>query len=135
MVSHESPINTVSRKAILNLVKTLAARPDVVAVGEYSYHGDQFIHMGKLDDEQARAASIMCRAANMSVHMQANILQLFCEDCGVTPAKGWAVRGPRYSVCVMANVFCFVQNSGSSMNEVIALMRQELADAPEKMVY
>lgn len=116
------------------ILAELAALPGVTAVGEYSYRGDRFSYKGNLDDEQARMASIMCRATTMSVHMQAEILGAFCDDCGIVPGKGWVVRGPKYSVCVYANVFCFLDNDTASLNEVVTTLRKKLADAPDDLV-
>ena len=118
----------------MSILSELVTLSGVTAAGQYSYRGDRFSYKGHLDEEQARMASIMCRATTLSVHMEANILSSFCKDCGLTPARGWVVRGPAYTVCVVANVFCFVDNNNGSINEVLALMRENLADAPDDLV-
>ena len=118
----------------MTILAELAALPGVNAVGEYSYRGDRYSYKGNLDEEQARMASIMCRATTMSVHMQAEILGAFCEDCGIVPGKGWIVRGPKFSVCVYANVFCFLDNQAASLNQVMSMMRDKLADAHDELV-
>lgn len=118
----------------MTILAELAALPGVTAVGEYSYRGDRYSFKGNLNDEQARMASIMCRATTMSVHMQAEILGAFCEDCGIVPGKGWIVRGPTFSVCVYANVFCFLDNQAASLNQVMSIMRKKLADAHDELV-
>lgn len=118
----------------MSILSELAGLPGVIAVGEYSYRGDRFSYKGQLDEEQARMASIMCRATTMSVHMQAEILDAFCQDCGIVPGKGWVVRGPKNSVCVYANVFCFLDNAASSLNQVMSVMREKLADAHDELV-
>lgn len=108
--------------------------PGVMAVGEYSYRGDRFSYKGRLSEEQARMASVMCRATTLGVHMQAKILGSFCPDCGTTPARGWAVTGPRFSVCVFANVFCFLDNERASVSEVLHALREGLNHASEALV-
>lgn len=118
----------------MSLLTELAEQPGVMAAGEYSYRGDRFSYKGRLDDEQARWASIMCRATTMSVHMQANMLGRFCKDCGITPALGWAVKGPKFTVCVVANFFCFLDNERASLNAVMGLMRDRLKGAPQNLV-
>lgn len=118
----------------MTILAELAALPGVTAVGEYSYRGDRYTYKGNLNDEQARMASIMCRATTLSVHMQAEILGAFCEDCGIVPGKGWIVRGPKFSVCVYANVFCFLDNQAASLNQVMSIMRDKLADAHDELV-
>jgi len=117
------------------ILSELSALPGVTAVGEYSYRGDRFSYKGHLDAEQARMASIMCRATTMSVHMQADICGSFCGDgCGMTPGRGWVVRGPRFSVCVYANVFCFLDNERASLNDVLKVMRTRLAESTDELV-
>ena len=117
------------------ILSELSALPGVTAVGEYSYRGDRFSYKGNLDEEQARMASIMCRATTMSVHMQADICGSFCDDsCGMVPGRGWMVRGPRFSVCVYANVFCFLDNQQSSLNEVMKVMQARLGETTSDLV-
>ena len=42
-----------------------------------------------------------------------------------TPLHGWALTGPKYSVCVMGNVCVFVNNVEESFNEVFKALREE----------
>jgi len=118
----------------MTILSELVAVPGVMAAGEYSYRGDRFSYKGQLDEEQARMASIMCRATTMSTHMQANILGSFGQAGGLSPARGWTVSGPRFTVCVVANVFCFLDKSSGSLSQVLNLMRERLADAPTDLV-
>ncbi|MDH5184727.1 MAG: DUF2173 family protein [Gammaproteobacteria bacterium] len=118
----------------MSLVSDLASTPGVLAAGEYSYRGDRFHYEGKMDNEQARLASIMCRATTMGVHMQTDMLSQFADECGCTPARGWFVKGKGYSVCVVAHYFCFIDNTGASINEVMGKMRRSVGDAtPDKV--
>lgn len=117
----------------MSIVSELVALPGVFAAGEYSYRGDRYTYKGSLSNEQARMASIMCRATTMSVHMQAAILQPFCEDCKFSPVRGWVVQGPRYAVCVVANVFCFVTDK-SALTPALRLLQTRLADADDDLV-
>ncbi len=118
----------------MSLIAELADQAGVVAAGEYSYRGDRFSYKGQLSEELARMASIMCRATTMGVHMQTDIMASFRKDSGVAPARGWAVRGPQLTVCVIANVFCFVRNEPGALNRVMKLMRERLADAAEDLI-
>lgn len=118
----------------MSVISELMRLPGVVAAGEYSYRGDRYSYQGRLDAEMARMASIMCRATTLGVHMEGDILGGVCEQCGLVPAKGWAVRGPRFSVCVVANVFCFLDSTQGSINDALHLMQTELADAPLDMI-
>lgn len=116
------------------LASELLNQPGVIAAGEYSYRGDRFTHKGALDDEMARMAAIMCRATTMSEHMQVGMLEQFRPGSGSAPPQGWIVRGPRFSVCNVANVFAFLANDSASLNQVMALMRLRLADADHDLV-
>jgi roadblock/LC7 domain-containing protein len=118
----------------MGLIRNLMAQPGVLAAGEYSYRGDRFSYEGDLTPELARMASIMCRATHMGVHMQCDMLGVFCPGCGLVPSRGWAIRGPRYSVCVMANFFCIFENREGTMNAVLRHMHESLDEAPTGMI-
>ena len=109
----------------------LALIPGVIAAGEYASLGDRYNYKGQLDEEMARMASIMCRATTMGTHMQAEILCANSESCPFDPAHGWAVRGPQFTVCVVANVFCFMQNEAGLLNRIMKRMQDKLADVKE----
>lgn len=113
----------------MSVVSELMALPGAIAAGEYSFRGDRFTHEGQLNDEMAKMASIMCRATTMGVHMEAAMLGDFCEsDCGLVPAKGWAVQGPQFTVCVYANIFCFFATEHADLNKAMNLLQTELQD-------
>ena len=118
----------------MSIITELASRPGVIAAGEYSYRGDRFTSKGELSEEHARMASIMCRATNLSAHMQTRFLAMSMDPCPLNPASGWSVRGPHFTVCVMANVFCFLDNTAGSLNEVMGLMHKHLGDEPEDLI-
>ena len=117
----------------MSILTELSALPGVICAGEYSYRGDRFKYKGEMTDEMARQASIMCRATTMSMHMQAGILNNFCEQCGLFPMKGWVVRGAQFSVCVVANVFCFFNETGS-VNQVFKLMNENLRTDTNELI-
>ena len=118
----------------MNIIEELAMTPGVIAAGEYSYRGDRFSYEGNLDEEKARMASIMCRATTMAVHMQTDMLKSLNADRGCAPARGWVVKGEKFSVCVIANIFCFIDNASSSLNEVMDYMRKNVAGQEGEMI-
>ena len=118
----------------MSLVAELAAMEGVFAAGEYAYRGDRYSFQGNISNEHARMASIMCRATTMGVHMQTDIMAGMHAEAGVAPARGWVVRGPQFTVCVMANVFCFLDNNKASLNAVMGVLRERLADAPQDLI-
>jgi len=115
----------------MSVYADLALMPGVIAAGEYAYRGDRYNYKGRLTDEMARMASIMCRATTLGAHMQVDILCANTDNCPFDPAHGWVVRGPDFSVCVIANVFCFVENGPGVLNSVLKRMRDRLAGAGE----
>lgn len=118
----------------MTLIAELATMEGVFAAGEYSYRGDRFSYKGHISEEHARMASIMCRATTMGVHMQTDMMAGMHPESGVAPANGWVVRGPQFTVCVMANVFCFLDNNKASLNTVMSTLRARLADAPQDLI-
>lgn len=118
----------------MSLLAELADLEGVFAAGEYSYRGDRFTYKGQISEEHARMASIMCRATTMGVHMQTDMMAGLHPESRAAPANGWVVRGPQFTVCVVANVFCFLDNSKISLNRVMAMLRASLADAPQDLI-
>jgi len=110
----------------MSIVAELSAKTGVVAAGEYAYRGDRFSYKGNLTENHARMASIMCRATTMSANMGAGMIAAFCPQFNIQPVRGWVVRGPEYTVCVMANVFCLIDNQKGSVNQILGFMRQAL---------
>ena len=115
----------------MSVFAELALIEGVIAAGEYAYRGDRYNYKGQLTDEMARMASIMCRATTMGTHMQTEILCANSDDCPFDPAHGWIVRGPQFTVCVVANVFCFLQNQDGLLNKIMKIMQKKLADVEE----
>ena len=118
----------------MSIVPELAAMTGVIAAGEYSYRGDRFSCEGQLTDEMARMASIMCRATTMAVHMQMDMVKNLGHDCGCAPSRGWIVTGDKFSVCVIANHFCFIENDSTSLNEIMSYMRENVPDQEGQLV-
>lgn len=118
----------------MSIVPELAAMEGVIAAGEYSYRGDRFSCEGDMTDDMARMASIMCRSTTMAVHMQMDMIKNLGHDCDCIPARGWVVNGDNFSVCVIANHFCFIQNSSTSLNRIMSYMRQNVPDQEDLLV-
>jgi roadblock/LC7 domain-containing protein len=118
----------------MSLIQAISRMPGVLAAGEYSYRGDRFSFAGELTDEFARMASIMCRATTMASHMQVDMMKSLGSDCGCAPARGWMVRGQRFSVCVIGNVFCFLDHSAANVNEVMRLLIEQVPQQAGQLV-
>lgn len=118
----------------MSVVQKLMAIPGVLAAGEYAYRGDRFSYKGQLAEELARMASLMCRATTMATHMQMDMLQSLTPVARHLAAKGWMVRGEKFSVCVMANYFCFVSNDATRVQQVMQLLHEEVTDVHNDFV-
>jgi roadblock/LC7 domain-containing protein len=118
----------------MSLLQDLASQTGVLAAGEYAYRGDRFSYVGHLGEEHARMASIMCRATTMAVHMQVDMMKALGKDCGCAPARGWVVKGAQYSVCVIGNVFCFLDSQVASTNQVMQLMLEKVASQTGELI-
>lgn len=118
----------------MSIVAELLSQPGVIVAGEYAYRGDRFFHKGALSEKHARMTSIMCRATTMSTNMEGDMLAAFCPHCGIQPVRGWAIRGPETTICVVANIFCLLDNKKSSLNAIIGFLRQALVKAPTNLI-
>jgi roadblock/LC7 domain-containing protein len=118
----------------MSIVTDLLARPGVIAAGEYAYRGDRFSYRGALSEEHARMASIMCRATTLGANMQGAMFESLRPGSGLHPPRGWLVRGPQRTVCVMANVFCLMDNTQVALNDIVELMRQALAGSSASLI-
>jgi roadblock/LC7 domain-containing protein len=114
--------------ALMSIVSDLAARQGVLAAGEFSQRGDGFSYAGLLEEEQARMAAVMCRANTLVVSMQASMLGAFDRRSERLAPRGWIVRGGCFSVCVMANVFCFVENGTGCLSDIVGFMRRRIPE-------
>ncbi len=118
----------------MSIINELATMPGVIAAGEYSYRGDRFSYEGQLDEEKARMASIMCRATTMAVRMQTDMMKSLNADCGCAPSRGWIIKGSSFSVCVVANIFCFIDSGSVSLNDIVKMMRDKVPNQDRQLV-
>ncbi|HID05491.1 MAG TPA: DUF2173 family protein [Aigarchaeota archaeon] len=96
----------------------------VFAAGEFSDDGKLVAYKGDITEEEAAMAAEMCAANNAMASMQTDgYTALSGKEW--TPLKGWALTGPKYSVCVVGNVGVFVKNDEVSFNEVFKALTEE----------
>ena len=111
-------------------IDQLASLTGVLAAGEFSYHGESFSYSGLLEPEQARMAAIMCRTNTEAILRQADLIGSYADD-GLPPRpRGWITTSELFSVCVMGTLFCFIDNTASSLNEVMETMEKLAPDLP-----
>jgi len=110
-------------KAMANLDRLMAVR-GVWAAGEFTDDGKLVAYKGDLPEEYAAMAAEMCAANNAMAKMQCDGYTAFSGQ-EWTPLIGWALTGPKYSVCVVGNLGVFVKNDEVSFNEVFKALREE----------
>lgn len=98
-------------------LKKLLEIKGVFAAGEFDNNGNLVAYEGDISEEEAAMAAKMCWANNAMATMQTEGYTAFSGQEWV-PLKGWALSGPKYSVCVAGNVGVFVKNDEVSFNEV-----------------
>ncbi|MFI9651252.1 DUF2173 family protein [Guyparkeria halopsychrophila] len=125
----------------MSLVNDLMDQPGVVAAGDFAYRGDQYYHhKGDLSAADTRLISSLCRSNAAAMRMEGDMLAMFsrvCQPgaggCGFVPTKGWVMHGKSRSVCVISNVYCVIDNERGSLGNVLGMMRNRLADAPDSL--
>ena len=66
--------------------------------------------------------------------MQVDMMKSLGEDCGCAPARGWVVKGAQYSVCVIGNVFCFLDSNAASINQVMQFMLEKVTNQTGELI-
>jgi len=112
----------------MSIVDELLSEPAVIAAGEYTYKGEIATYKGDMNAELADIMAVMCHATTTNVAMESDMLATRSGHPQAAAARGWSLRGPKYSLCVVADVFCVLRNDPGAFNEIAALMRQRLAD-------
>lgn len=90
----------------------------VWAAGEFSPDGKLIAYKGNISEEHARMAVLMCAANTLMAEMETQGWTAFTGQ-EWTPLIGWAVAGPKCSVCVIGNAGVIVNNGEVSFNESI----------------
>ena len=117
----------------MSLIQELASQPGVLAAGEYAYRGDRLVMwVGWV--RSMRVWPDLCRATTMAVHMQVDMMKSLGKECGCAPARGWVVKGSLYSVCVIGNIFCFLDSNAGSINQVMQLMLQKATNQTGELI-
>ncbi len=98
-------------------LKKLMSIKGVFAAGEFNPDGTLVAFEGDISEEEAAMAAAMCAANTAMAKMQTDGYTAFSGQ-EWTPLHGWALTGPKYSVCVAGNVGVFVKNDEVSFNEV-----------------
>jgi roadblock/LC7 domain-containing protein len=97
-----------------------------VAAGEFTPAGELVSYTGHLPDDIARLVARMCAANSLLCGTQA---EGFTRISGMkwTPFHGWAVAAGDYSVCVIGNIWVFVETAKADFNYIYKTLSEETA--------
>ncbi len=110
-------------------LKELLAIEGVVAAGEFSDDGALLALEGDLTEEEGAMAAQMCSANKKMMQMQVDGYTALSKEDGWTPAMGFAIAGPKLSICVVGNIGVFVETGKGSFNKVMqALQAQQQSE-------
>lgn len=118
----------------MSIVTDLLARSGVIAAGQYTYKAELLAYGGALSAEHANILAISCYDMTKNMAMEGDMLTALNLQGGDRPPRGWIMRGPDYTVCVVANVFCLIDNHKGSLNKILGFMRQALANSSLDLV-
>ncbi|MFN3751998.1 MAG: DUF2173 family protein [Thiobacillus sp.] len=90
----------------------------VFAAGSFSDDGKLTGYAGEISEDEAAMAAAMCAANMHMARMQTDGFTAMSGESGWTPATGFSLAGPRFSVCVMGNVGVFARLGEASFNDV-----------------
>ncbi|MCX7945789.1 MAG: DUF2173 family protein [Hydrogenophilus sp.] len=100
----------------------------VFAAGTFENDGRLTSYKGDITQEEAAMAAAMCAANMQMARMQADGYTALSGESGWSPAIGFAVSGPKFSVCVMGNVGVFARNGEASFNEIFKTLRSMMPE-------
>jgi roadblock/LC7 domain-containing protein len=90
----------------------------VFAAGRFDDNGNLTAYAGDISEEHAAMAASMCAANMHMARMQCDGFTAMSGEGRWTPATGFALSGPGFSVCVMGNTGVFARNGEASFNEI-----------------
>jgi roadblock/LC7 domain-containing protein len=95
----------------------------VFAVGSFDDNGNLTGYAGEITEDEAAMAASMSAANMHMARMQCDGFTAMSGEGGWTPAVGFALTGPLFTVCVEGNVGVFARNGEASFNEIFRALR------------
>jgi len=105
------------------MLKRLLVLDGVLAVAKFRDDGAFVEGYGMMPDEQLVGLAKFAHDYKRMVQGNADQLSMFSQMRGWTPPGGWIVRGPAMSVLSVSNLVAVVNNSESSINEVMGQLQ------------
>jgi roadblock/LC7 domain-containing protein len=105
-------------------LKKLLVLDSVIAVCRFQDDGSILDAAGLLPDDAIQRLAHFAQWYRRLVSGNTDLVSLFSQMSGWSPAQGWIVRGGQMSICSMANLVCMVENGQGSLNEIMAAMAE-----------
>ncbi len=107
-------------------LKKLLVLDGVMAVCRFQDDGNIMDAAGVLPADMMERMAKFAQWYRRMVSGNTDLLSLFSQMRGWTPAQGWIVHGSQISVCSVANLVCMVQNGQGSLQDIMNAL-QEIA--------
>lgn len=107
-------------------LKKLLVMDGVMAVCRFQDDGNIMDAAGVLPTDMMERMAKFAQWYRRMVSGNTDLLSLFSQMRGWTPAQGWIVHGAQISVCSVANLVCMVQNGQGSLQDIMSAL-QEIA--------
>ena len=107
----------------MSKLKELMNVKGVTAVGQFNDDGTLVGFEGHMSPTEAAMAAQMCATNKMMGQMQVDGFTAMSGEEGWTPLVGFAISGPKASVCVEGNIGVFTNNDEVSFNQLFAALR------------
>ena len=104
-------------------LKDLLAINGVVAAGEFTDEGTLMALEGNITEEEGAMAAQMCATNKKMMQLQVDGYTAVSQEDGWTPATGFALAGPKLSICVYGNIGVFLETGKASFNQVMQAMQ------------
>ncbi len=107
------------------MIRRLLAIDGVNVVCHFRDDGALVEGVGMLDEQYMEGLAMFAHDYRRIVQSNADQLSMFSQVRGWTPPSGWIVHGKEASVCSVGNLVCLVQNSETSLSEVMRELGEE----------
>ena len=95
----------------------------VVAALRFYDDGTLMEAAGEIDPLHTELAAELCYATGRILHHSSDVLTTISGKAG-WPPRGWMMMGDGLSICTIANVVCFVENSAVSFNQTLKALSE-----------
>ena len=106
------------------MLKRVLVLDGVVAVCQFQDDGSVIDAAGLIPDSMMERLSQFALWYRRMIAGNSDLLSLFSQMNGWTPARGWIVHGADMSVCCVTNLVCMVENKEASINEIMSALEE-----------